>query len=121
MIFMGAVDKDTINFMCKTAIVSFSLYDMCNLGNVFYEMLSAGAVIVSCNDGSLDEFIANQENGFLVDSDEEAADQIENIYNYPEKADIIRKRALQTAEKFLPSWQERVDQEVDLIMRCIHK
>lgn len=121
VIFMGAVDKDTINFMCKTAIVSFSLYDMCNLGNVFYEMLSAGAVIVSCNDGSLDEFIANQENGFLVDSDEEAADQIENIYNYPEKADIIRKRALQTAEKFLPSWQERVDQEVDLIMRCIHK
>ena len=81
VVFLNAISRDTINIMSKLAIASLSLNDMCNLGNVFHEMLSAGAVIISNNDGSLDEFIKHGENGFLINDLEEACDYIIKVMN----------------------------------------
>ena len=113
--FLGPISREDINAMCKLATASFSLYEMCNLGNVFHEMLSAGAVIVSLDDGSLDAFITDQENGFLVHSLDEAALDIAGILQDPARAAHIREKAIATSRASMRTWEERVQDEVDLI------
>lgn len=117
VVFMGPISRDEINLMCKLAKASFSLYDICNLGNVFHEMLSAGAVILSKNDGSLDKFIVNGENGFLINNVEEGAENIIKILNNKEYEKTIRENAINTSVQKMRTWDERVDDEIKLIKK----
>ncbi len=117
VVFLNAISRDTINIMSKLAIASLSLNDMCNLGNVFHEMLSAGAVIISNNDGSLDEFIKHGENGFLINDLEEACDYIIKVMNDKEYEKRIREKAISTSKEKMKSWEERVGDEIELIER----
>ncbi len=119
--FIDALDKDEINAMCKMATASFSLYDICNMGNCFHEMLSAGAVIVASNDGSLDEFIENEKNGFLIDNLQQGVDYIIKVYEDKEYEKSIRYNAVKTSRKKMKTWEERVDDEIKLIEHYAHK
>lgn len=113
--FMGQVDSNTINMMCKLAIASLSLYDVCNLTNVFHEMLAAGSVIVVKNDGVVNDFINNGENGFLVNSEDEAVEIIEELILNPSIGKDIRKYAIDTSRNKMMTWEERIDKEIELI------
>ncbi len=115
VIYMGVINREQINMMCKLAICSFSLYDMCNLGNVFHEMLSSGAVIMSKNDGSLDNFINHKENGFLLDNIEEAPDYLEQLIRDKDYERSIRENAIKVSRNKMLSWNERVDKEIEII------
>lgn len=115
VIFLGAIGRNEINFMSKAAIASFSLYDMCNLGNVFHEMLSAGAVIISRNDGSLDDFIVNGYNGFLIDNIDDGVNCVIKVLNDPGYRRSIRNNAIYTSRNKMKTWEERVDDEIKLI------
>ena len=117
VVFMGVIDRYMINIMSKLAIASFSLYDMCNLGNIFHEMLAAGAVIVSKDDGSLDYFIENRKNGFLINSNEEACESIIEIMKDKEYENSIRENAIKTSMTKMKNWEERINDEIDLIKK----
>lgn len=115
IIYMGAILQDDICKMAKIATASLSLYDICNLGNVFHELLASGAVIISRNDGSLDRFTKNGENGFLVDDMEQAADIVEKLITDSDFSTRIRNNALSTSTKTMMTWDERIEKEIKLI------
>ncbi len=121
VIFTGAIDRATAKELCKQSIASLSLYDLSNRGNVFYEYLSYGAIILSLNDGSLDDFIISGQNGFLVNNIKDGAVIIKGLLDGKYDNSDIRKRAQETYETKMLSWEERVDKEIELINSVIKK
>ena len=85
------------------------------LGNVFYENMAQGSMVVASKASTLDEYIENGKNGFQFVSEEDAADHIEQMLNNEEAYWALRKNAFDTAlEKFL-SIEKRFGMEADLI------
>ncbi|PNT91549.1 glycosyltransferase family 4 protein [Clostridium thermosuccinogenes] len=118
--YMGNINSDTINKMCKLSVASLSLYDVCNLTNVFHEMLAAGAVVIVKNDGVVNDFIRSGENGFLVNDEDEAVTIIERLITEKELGPMIRKNAIATSKSKMKTWDERINDEIDLIKRYVN-
>lgn len=119
IVFMGGVDKRMIFMMSKLAVASLSLYDVCNLTNVFHEMMSAGALIIVKDDEPIKEYIVDRENGFLVNSDLDVVAVLEEILDAPRKYDFMRLNVLNTSLVMTKSWPERVEDEVRLIAKFV--
>jgi glycosyltransferase involved in cell wall biosynthesis len=117
--YLGVISHDQVYRMAASATACLSLYDICNLGNVFLEYLAAGGVIISRNDGSLDDLIIDGENGFLVDSMEQAAEIVMRLINEPDLYSKIKINAINTANKKILSWKDRVDFEIKLIEKTV--
>lgn len=118
VIFMGVINKEQINIMSKLSVCAFSLYDMCNLGNVFHEIFSAGGIIISKNDGSLDYFIEHGKNGFLLNDITEAPEYIETIIKDKSYEMELRFNAKSTSLNKMKTWKERINEEIELIENC---
>lgn len=121
VVFMGVINREKINIMSKIAVCSFSLYDMCNLGNVFHEILSAGGIVVSKNDGSLDYFIEHKKNGFLLNDIDEAPKYIESIISNKAYEKELRTRAIKTSIEKMNTWSDRISREIELIENTVKK
>lgn len=120
--FLGPIPQDDVRNFARNAIANPSFYDISNLGNVFFEIFSVGSVIVGLDDGSLDGYISNGENGFLVNDEARAASIIDDLLAGKIDGDVIRRRAAETATEKVLSAAERFDREVDLIeahARCV--
>lgn len=115
--YMGNISQRTITIMAKLALASLSLYDVCNLTNVFHELMAAGAIIIVRDDGSTKDFINHGDNGFYVQSDEEAVSIIEELLSSPQSIPSMRMSAIETSKKLVKSWDERVEMEIELIER----
>ncbi len=119
--FLGSLDREEFLYLSKVAVACPLFQDTTNMGNVFHELLSAGAVIVSLNDGSLDDYIENGKNGFLVNNMEDAADIIEKLIKEDIDSAEIRCFAAKTSREKMISWDERFKKELDLIRNAIGK
>ncbi|AHM57289.1 hypothetical protein EAL2_c20080 [Peptoclostridium acidaminophilum DSM 3953] len=115
--YMGNIDIKTMNVMCKLAMASFSLNDVCNLTNVFHEMLAAGAVVIVQKDGTTEGFIDHGINGFYVNNNEKAVELIENLLCSRYKVDDIRRAAIKTSEEKMKTWKQRIADEINLIKK----
>lgn len=113
--YLGSVAPEQLRHMSSEALASLSLYDFCNLGNVLIEYLTAGALVISINDGSLDNIIRNGENGFLVDNMQQAVLIIENLLKDRQSNKVIKNKAKETARKCFMTWDKRVEKEVTLL------
>ena len=73
------------------------------------EALASGNIVVATRIGGLTDLIINNFNGYLIEPDEKALlNTIENILENYEKQDIIRKRAIETAQVFNKDiWKKR--------------
>ncbi len=114
-VFLGQINREQINALAKKAMVSAFFYYASNMGNCFHEVFSAGGLVVSYNDGSLDDFIVSGETGFLANNNEEAADIIEKIYTGEIDGDKIRQNAIACSREKMKSWDERVNDEIALL------
>lgn len=119
--YMGNLDMPSMDAMNKASLCSMSLYDVCNLTNVFHEMLSVGAVILVRNDGTINDFIEDKSNGFLINSDEEAVAIIENLLDGKYDTESIREKAISTSRAKMKTWDERCLDEVKLIKQAVEK
>lgn len=115
LVFMGGVDKKTIFIMNKLAIASLSLYDVCNVTNVFHEMMSSGALIVIKDDEPVRDYIEHGHNGFLVNSDEDVIQVLVKIIESPNEYDFMRENVICASSSLTKSWAERVADEIKLI------
>lgn len=85
------------------------------LGNVFYENMAQGSMVVASRASTLDEYIENGKNGFQFASEADAADQIVQMLNNEEAYWALRKNAFETAQDKFLSIEKRFGMEVDLI------
>ena len=85
------------------------------LVNVFYENLAQGNAIVAAKTSTLDEYLRNGVNGFQFETEEEAADYIEQMLSDDEAYWRLRSNAYETAQENVLSIEKRFGMEVDLI------
>ena len=117
--FLGVLSLHEIAALSQKALGCLSFYDLSNFGNVFIEYFTNGGVVISLDDGSLNDVVRSGETGFLVKDMSEAATVVENLLHKPEYCEQIRTSALKTAKEYFISWEERVDKEVKLIYQTI--
>lgn len=115
VIFTGVLDFSTIVYLAQKAVAALSLYEVSNMGNVFHELFTSGAVIIAKDDGSLDDFIINKENGFLVKNIDEAVNCVKILLNDKNYEKKIKLNAKKTSKSLMKNWDERVDDEIKLI------
>lgn len=113
--FRGSMAREDFLYLAMKSKICPLFQDTTNMGNVFHELFSIGAVIVSLNDGSLDGFVENRHNGFLVDSVDEAAEICKKIIKDEIDITPIRENAIATSRRLLASWDERFERELQLI------
>jgi len=113
--FLGAIKQNDLKVYAYHAVANPLMYDVSNLGNVFFESFSVGSVVIGLNDGSLNDYIIDEENGFIVSDEEKAAKIIEKLLNDKALAQKIRDNAISCAKQKFLSIDARFDMEVDLI------
>lgn len=119
VVFKGSMAREDFLYLAMKAKVCPLFQDTTNMGNVFHELFGVGAVIISLNDGSLDGFLEDGKNGFLVENMEQAADIAEKLISGEIDVEAIRQAAMETSRKLLCSWDERFEKELELIRNAI--
>ena len=56
-------------------------------------------IVVGLDDGGINDYITNEESGFLVKDERDAAEKIEYLLNTPEKREQIHKAARKEAKE----------------------
>lgn len=88
-----------------------------NRVNIFYEVMGEGALVVTNDNHSVDEFIDADANCLLYEEDNyaQAAEKIINLIDNPQKIKEIRAAAYQTAKEKFMSLEKRFGLEVQLV------
>lgn len=120
--FLGPLPHhDTIGIM-KAADVVLSLYDHSNLCNTALEAMRLGRVVVSIDDGSLDELVESWVNGVLVSKAnlrEELRDVVGRLLREPGLRAQIEREAARTGQERVWSWEQRMAAEVREVERLL--
>lgn len=115
--YLGVITSDELRVYAYYATANLFMYDVSNLGNVFFEAYTTGGVIIGKNDGSLDEYIDTGRNGFLISNPEQAADVVDALLSGRYDVDAIRQAAIDDSRQRCLSMDERFNAEVALIER----
>jgi glycosyltransferase involved in cell wall biosynthesis len=105
----------------KSSFAVLSLNRFSNFGNISIEALTAGCVLISFNDGSLDQVITHNESGMLINNMEHGVDILNSLYIDVKFRKNIQKAAESSAKLNFLSWNDRVDKEVFLIEKPLSK
>lgn len=115
--FLGNLCYQDIVAIHGKALASLALYDVCNFTNVFHEMMASGAVTIVQSDGIVDDIIIQGINGFVVkDNDAEVVSLLRKLYSNKEN-NSIRLEAIQTSRRYIKCWENRIDDEIQLIRK----
>ncbi len=113
--FLGPIKPDDLRALSYHSVATVIMHDLANIGNVFYETLSTGATIITTDDGSTRQFIESGENGFIVESTDEAVEIIKRLLTDEELRLKIREGAIATSRQMFTSAEERFTREVKLL------
>lgn len=120
--FLGSVQRSLVLKLHRLSVASFSTYDNYSRGNSFLEGMAVGAVsVVLRGDRSVADLVVDGVSGLCVEDEQEAARRVASLLNDKELSDRIRVNARKKTEEIVPSWDERVAQELDLIHYYIEK
>ena len=88
-----------------------------NRVNIFYEVMGEGAIVVTNDNHSIDEFIEDGVNCLVYEEDNfaQAAEKIIALMDDPEKIKSIRSAAHNTAKEKFMSLQKRFGMEAQLV------
>lgn len=117
--YIGTITREEANYMAKSCDISLLLYDVTNMGNVFHELFADGAVIIALNDGTLNDYIDNGSNGYLVNDVSEATEIMQELILNKDKNKVIRQNAIHKSKQSMKSWNERVNDEIEIIKNSV--
>ena len=75
--------------------------------------------MIGLNDGSLADYLVNDENGFIVTNEEEACEIIVKLLNQKDIVKRIKENAISSAKQKVLSIDARFDMEVEMIERVV--
>jgi glycosyltransferase involved in cell wall biosynthesis len=114
--FSGGMPQSELYKIVPGAIANLFMYDMSNRGNVLYETLSYGGLVMALDpQHSLKNFVINGYNGYVTDSIDEMAKLISTLHDDCSLRGQICENAKQSITKLLKSWDERISDEINLI------
>lgn len=87
-----------------------------NRVNIFYEVMGEGSVVVTNNNHSIDEFIDDDENCIVYDTEAEAAERLVALMNDKPKIEKLRRNAYNTATEKFMTLERRFGMEAQLVI-----
>lgn len=87
-----------------------------NRVNIFYEVMGEGSVVVTNNNHSIDEFIDDDENCIVYDTEAEAAERLVALMNDKPKIEKLRRNAYNTATEKFMTIERRFGMEAQLVI-----
>lgn len=87
-----------------------------NRVNIFYEVMGEGSVVLTNNNHSIDEFIVNDENCIVYDTEAEAAEKLIALMSDKEKIRKLRYNAHETAKVKFMTLEKRFGMEAQLVL-----
>lgn len=114
--FEGSQPQSVCRLHGRNALATLLVCEW-NRVNIFYEVMGEGAVVLTNNNHSIDEFIEDGVNCLVYEEDNyaQAADWVIALLENPERARAIRKEAYRTASEQFMSLEKRFGLEVKLI------
>jgi glycosyltransferase involved in cell wall biosynthesis len=122
VIFAGAIPHSEVKQYINACDIFLSLYDHSNLCNPVLEALECGKCIVSIDDGSTKEVLKNNYNAMLVSKNEirqKLPQIVIDLLENKEAKETLENNALDYAHNHLLSWSDRMNMEVQEIMKLL--
>lgn len=121
VIFAGSVPRERNLRLMAVADVFTATYDFSNLGNALHEAMSCGAPVVVTDTGRTRELVTDGIAGLVVapDNTRALADALSSILNDSALRGRLGAGALHAATTMLPSKDERIGWELEMIERLI--
>jgi glycosyltransferase involved in cell wall biosynthesis len=115
--FLGAVPYNDVQTIMGMANVFLQMNDYSNLGSTLLEAMVCGRTIVTWDVGGTSQVIADNETGRLLPDPEPEtiAQAVLELIEDREKARRLGQNARRFVEEKLPTWDERVNMEIDLV------
>lgn len=114
--FVGFVRQKDVAKYHSLADIFISMNEISSLSNVVFEAMSCGKCVIALDRGTTRELIKDGENGIIIKSTEELKDAIIKLLSDPDRIARLGLEAKKTIASW-PSWEERVQQEVEMINR----
>jgi len=115
--FIGMVLHSQVYDVLSVADVFLQMNDLSCLGNTLLEALASGRTIVTWDVGNTNEVIVDGVNGRLLPDAEPSsiADAVIELALDRKKRERLARGARKFAQEHLLSWEQRLDQEIDLV------
>ena len=119
--FKGALPSKQLWEEYKKAHFFLSFMDKSNVGNVLFEAMANKCVVVVRDTGDTNKIISQRQNGILIPNgtDEEmikkATAEIERLLQTPDQMAKLGENAQKWVRQNLKSWEERIEEEYNLI------
>jgi glycosyltransferase involved in cell wall biosynthesis len=115
--FVGAVPHKHVWPYYRRCDLFLSLFDYSNLSNTVIEAMASGCCIVALNEGDTRLLVRNGQTGFLIEkrSLETAPALVNRLLDDDKLRRDVGSHAQTFAQQHLPSWDERVDREIELL------
>lgn len=115
VIFLGDINREDLQNYARNAIAVPLLAEF-NQGNVIYECMIAGTIVVTYYEKPLTRFISHGENGYFVRDIREAANIIKHLCEITDsERDAIKIKASEKIDKLLLTWEQRTEKEIVLL------
>ena len=125
VIFHDPIEPTILHTLMASSFAVLSLYKFSNLGNVIIEASLAGAFVFTVKDGSTDFLIDNGVTGISLPYDDNfvssIASQIVQYSENKELTDSIKQNLKKRAELTFLSWEQRSENEIELIDKSLKK
>lgn len=117
VVFLGPLTHAETQRFLINSLLTFSLYNTSNLGNVFIEALALGVPIVALNDtGSLKDIPDNCYFPIIKDDPQIIANKIHEVLSDNNKLLLVSKDARKFSKSYFLSWEERANKEIKLFL-----
>ncbi len=123
VLFTGSVPLERLPALYAAADVFATLSDRTNVLNPLNEAMISGLPVIALNTGRTGDVVRNGENGVLLQSAEPAAlgDAILGLLSDDGKRTTLGAGARASADRRLPSIEERQAAEVDIVLRAVSR
>ncbi|AQQ71511.1 GDP-mannose-dependent alpha-(1-6)-phosphatidylinositol monomannoside mannosyltransferase [Limihaloglobus sulfuriphilus] len=122
VLFYGAILHKQIKYFFNASDIFIMPYDVSNLSNTLIESLIAGCCVLTRDVGSTTEVVSDGENAVVLSpgETEEFAEAIIDLLGNPDKRRILSKNAYETAMERFSTWDERMEEEYNLISNLVN-
>lgn len=117
VVFVGAQEQQNVVDYLRISDVFVSMNALSSMSNPVFEAMICGKTVIALNRGATGDLIKHNTTGILVNDNEK--DNLPEILHNILENDYLRKEIGDNAQKFMlnewPSWEERVNYELNLI------
>nr|WP_068893318.1 glycosyltransferase [Pedobacter panaciterrae] len=121
VLFVGAVNRDEVNYLMSKSNIFLSHYELSNVGNPLWEAFKNRCLVVTLSNGDTESIVKGGING-VISKESEYLNNASILMDIIEngKFDQIRDNGQKELSKFVLSWEERMDLEFKHVQRLLN-